>query len=157
VRRRRSATLPDDCLVCREQRGEVELPGGPLWEDELVFAFHVPPIEGSPRRYLGHLVVTPRRHVGGLEDLRDDEGAAIGVAAARLARTLRGTLDLERVYSMVIGHAVPPHLHVHLVPRYRGTPAEVVWTAVDEWDGAPYGDAQDIAALVERLRTRIDA
>ncbi|MGH3116647.1 MAG: HIT family protein [Gaiellales bacterium] len=148
--------MPEDCLVCREQRGDVELPGGPLWETDLVLGFHVPPIDANPRPYLGHLLLTPRRHVPGLDDLNDDEGAAIGVAAARLARALRETLDLERVYSMVVGHHVPD-LHVHLFPRYRGTPSEVEWAAVDEWEGSPHGEAREIAALVERLRTKMDA
>ena len=148
--------MPEDCLICREQRGDVELPGGPLWDGTHVVAFHVPPIEENPRPYLGHLLLTPRRHVPGLEDLSDEEAATLGLAMARLARAMRATLDLERVYSAVIGHHVP-HLHVHLVPRYSGTPAEVTWVAVDEWEGSPRGDAPEIAELVERLREKIHA
>jgi diadenosine tetraphosphate (Ap4A) HIT family hydrolase len=148
--------LPEDCLICREQRGDVELPGGPLWDGKHVVGFHVPPIEENPRPYLGHLLLTPRRHVPGLEDLSDEEAATLGIAMARLARAMRKTLDLERVYSAVIGHGVP-HLHVHLVPRYGGTPAEVTWVAVDEWEGSPHGDAPEIAELVNRLREKISA
>jgi histidine triad (HIT) family protein len=146
--------LPEDCLICREQRGDVQLPGGALFDGARVFAFHVPPMEANPRPYLGHVLVTSRRHVAGLEDLEDDEGAAIGVAATRLARALRATLDVERVYSMVVGHAVP-HLHVHLFPRYRGTPADIRWIDVDEWEGSPHGDAEEIAAVVEQLRAKL--
>lgn len=32
------------CDVCREVAGEVELPGGFVWEPESVVAFHVPPL-----------------------------------------------------------------------------------------------------------------
>ena len=147
--------MPDACLICREQRGDVELPGGPLSQSELVFAFHVPPTEENPRPFLGHLLLTPRRHIAGLEDLRDDEGAAIGVATAKLARSLRETLDLERIYSMVVGHHVP-HLHFHLFPRYRGTPDHVRWTDVDDWEGSPHGGPPEIEALVGRLQAKMN-
>jgi diadenosine tetraphosphate (Ap4A) HIT family hydrolase len=143
-------TATADCLICREHRGEVELPGGPLVADDLVVAFHVLPLE-QERSYLGHLLVTPRRHAPGLDDLTDDEAAAIGVASARLARALRAVLDLERVYSAVIGHHVP-HLHVHLFPRYRGTPDDLEWFRVDEWEDAPRGGPSEIAETVDRLR-----
>ncbi len=143
-----------DCLVCREIRGEVELPGGPLIEDELVVGFHLPPIEQYPRQLLGHLMVVPRRHAPGWADLTDAEAAATGVAITRVSRALHGTIDLERVYSAVIGHQVP-HLHVHVFPRYAGTPAEVGWMESGEWEGAPHGGAGEIDELVGRLRAAL--
>src|SRR5436190_1593310 len=120
-----------ECLVCAELGGEIELPGGPVYEDRLVVAFHVPPLEGAPRPYLGHMQVVTRRHAPHLEDLTDAEAAAIGVAVARVSRALRHRTGVERVYSAVIGHGAD-HLHVHVFPRYEGTPREVVWVAVDE-------------------------
>jgi diadenosine tetraphosphate (Ap4A) HIT family hydrolase len=44
------------------------------------------------------------------------------------------------------------HFHQHLFPRYPGVPPGTRWTAVDELPDAPHGDADQIAALVERLR-----
>ncbi len=143
-----------DCLVCREVSGEAPLPGGPLLDEKLVLGFHIPPIDDNPRPYLGHLMVVTRRHAPGWADLTDAEAAAVGVAVTRLARALRATIDLERVYSAVIGHGVP-HLHVHVFPRYAGTPAEVGWMQVDEWDGAPDGEEAEIAELVSRLRNAL--
>ena len=140
-----------DCLVCREVAGEVELPGGPLIADDLVLGFHLPPLEEFPRQLLGHLMVVPTRHAPGWADLTDAEAAATGVAIAQLARSLHGTLDIERVYTAVIGHNVP-HLHVHVLPRYVGTPPEVGWMQSREWEGAPRGGAPEIAELVGRLR-----
>jgi histidine triad (HIT) family protein len=133
--------------------GEVELPGGPLVDEELVFAFHVVPMEHAPRPYLGHLMLVTRRHAPGFEDLRDDEAAAVGIGVARLARALREE-GASEVYVARIGRHVP-HLHVHVLPRWPETPPEVKWYEVDEWDGARRGGADEIAEYVESLRHRL--
>ena len=99
-------------------------------------------------------MVVPRRHAPGWADLTDGEAAATGVVITRLARALQGTIDLERVYTAVIGHRVS-HLHVHVVPRYTGTPSELDWMESREWDGAPQGGAGEIGELVGRLRTAL--
>ena len=75
------------CDVCHEVTGEIELPGGALWDDELVLGFHVPPLL-EPRPLLGHLVVVPSRHADTCADLTYDDASRIGLAAARLARPL---------------------------------------------------------------------
>ncbi|HEV2713060.1 MAG TPA: HIT family protein [Gaiellaceae bacterium] len=146
-----------DCLVCRELRGEIDIPGGFLEEDRVVLAFHVPPLAvevGDPSPYLGHLLIVTRRHAPRLGDLTDDEAAAVGRAAARLARALIDVGGAEWVYSAVIGTGTP-HFHLHLVPRYPGTPPDVPWYAVDEWEGAPRADADEIAALGARLKASL--
>jgi len=143
-----------ECLVCRELRGEVATPGGFLWQDRSVVAFHLPPLEdrGNPRPYLGHLLVVTRRHVARLGDLTDDESSAVGRAAAQLAKALTDAGGAEWVYSAVIGTGVP-HFHLHLIPRYPGTPREVVWHEVSQWEGAPRGGAKDIVEFADRLRS----
>jgi histidine triad (HIT) family protein len=153
----RPLTVPVDCLVCRELRGDVAVPGGFVWADDDVVGFHMPPLEelGIPRPYLGHLVVVTRRHVARLGDLTDAESSAVGRTAARLARALTDEGGAEWVYSAVVGMQTP-HFHLHLLPRYPGTPPEVAWHAVDEWEGGSHGGAVEIAELVERLRTSID-
>jgi len=133
------------------------MPGGAVGADELVVVSHVSPDapgqDGAPV-YLGHLVVEPRRHVAGLADLTDAEAAAIGLWAGRGSRALRG-LGAEHVYSAVIGHGID-HLHLHLWPRYPGTPREFWWQRVDEWSGARRGGEPEIVRLVGELRARLD-
>ncbi len=145
-----------ECLVCRELHGDVVVPGGFLWEDGAVAAFHMPPLEevGNLRPYLGHLQIVTRRHVAHLGELTDDESAAVGRTAARLSCALTEAGGAEWVHAAVIGRRVP-HFHLHLLPRYPGTPPEVAWHEVDEWQGGPHGGPEEIAELVERLRTRI--
>jgi histidine triad (HIT) family protein len=101
--------------------------------------------------YLGHLFVEPRRHAPGLADLTDAEAQAMGLWCTRASRALRDVAGAEHVYAAVIGDGVP-HVHVHLVPRYPGTPREYWWTRLDEWPQARRGSDAEIGALAEALR-----
>jgi diadenosine tetraphosphate (Ap4A) HIT family hydrolase len=96
-------------------------------------------------------MVVTRRHAPSLADLNDEEAAAVGRAAARLARALSDVGGAERVFSAVVGTGVP-HFHQHLLPRYPDTPPDVPWHSVDDWEGATRGDPASIAELVSRLR-----
>lgn len=133
------------------------MPGGSVAADDLVVVSHV-----SPRApgvtgglvYLGHLIVEPRRHAAGWEDLTAAEAAAIGTWCARAARALRTATDAERVYSAVIGHGVP-HLHIHLFPRYPQTPPEYEWHRVSTWPGAQASE-DEAATLVLQLQQAIE-
>jgi histidine triad (HIT) family protein len=145
--------MSDACLVCREVAGEVELPGGLLWEDEQAIAFHVMPTDENPRPYLGHFLVVTRRHVDHLGDLTEAEVESVARASRALAKGLRGE-GAERVHVAVIGLG-GDHFHQHLFPRYPGVPPGTPWASVDELPDAPHGDADQIAALVQRLRARL--
>jgi diadenosine tetraphosphate (Ap4A) HIT family hydrolase len=145
--------MSTDCLVCREVAGEIELPGGLLWDDDDVIAFHVPPSEGNPRPYLGHCMVVTRRHVDHLGELTESEAASVAQAARAIAKELR-VEGAERVHVAVIGLGVE-HFHQHLYPRYPGVPPGTSWMAVDELPKAPHGNADEIASFVTRVRARI--
>ena len=54
----------------------------------------------------------------------------------------------------MIGDGVP-HLHVHLLPRFPGTPRQYWWDKVDEWPQARRGPAPAVAALVHELSASI--
>jgi histidine triad (HIT) family protein len=141
-----------ECLVCQEQALEVPLPGDHLVSTASVVVFHRPPWPPPPADdvYLGYLMVTSRRHVPGFADLSDDESAEVGQWISRLSRALR-TLGAERVYVAVVGHGVP-HLHVHLIPRWPGTPEDVSWIDVDDWEGARRGDVASAAELAHQIK-----
>jgi histidine triad (HIT) family protein len=142
-----------DCFVCRKHRGQEPVPGGPIYQDALLYASHVA-LGPEGHAYLGWCVVEPRRHVPGLGDLNDEEARAIGRLVARLSRALQVELDAKKVYAFVLGDRVP-HLHIHLIPRHRGAPREFWGVHVDEWPDAPQGDEEEIGALVIRLGSRL--
>ena len=142
-----------DCFIC-DKHSRAESAPLLLAADDLVVVSHLPlvtPAGAADRVYLGYLFVEPRRHVGELGDLTTDEAGALGRHAARASRALQVSERAEHVYAAVIGHGVG-HLHLHLIPRYAGTPREYWWMRVDEWPDAPRGDAVAIAALIQRLR-----
>jgi histidine triad (HIT) family protein len=148
-----------DCFVCRKHRDRGSLlPGGPVAEDDLVLVSHIGTSEALGREgaaaYLGHLFVEPRRHAPGLADLTDAEARAVGWWCTRASRALRDVAGAEHVYAAVIGDAVP-HVHVHLLPRYPGTPREFWWTRVDEWPQAPRGSVAEIEVFVRKLRANL--
>src|ERR1700749_1477688 len=150
-----------DCFVCRKHRDRGPLvPGGFVAEDDLVLVSHIvtPDVLGreGTTAYLGHLLVGPRRHAPGLAALTAAEARAVGWGCTQASRALRDVSGAEHVYAAVLGDGVP-HLHVHLLPRYPGTPREYWWDRVDEWPGARRGRAPEIAALVRDLRAGVQA
>jgi len=142
-----------ECLCCREVAGEIALPGGLLWDDAQAIAFHLPPLAESPRPYLGHCLVVTRRHVDHLGDLTEAEAVSVAAASRAIAGALRAE-GVERVHVAVIGLGVP-HFHEHLYPRYPGVPSGTSWMGVDELPDAPHGGADEIAALVGRLKEHV--
>ena len=141
----------DDCFVCRKHRGEVDAPGGFVYEDELVSASHIVIPGGHSSVYLGTLFVEPKRHVPGMGDLTADEAQRVGLVASRLARALGATEGAEHVYLFVLGHHVD-HLHLWLAPRYPGTPEEFWGMDLARWPDAPRGGIGAITALCDRVR-----
>lgn len=73
----------------------------------------------------GHLLVMPVRHVGELEDLTAEEGAAIWRTLTAAVRALKGAyrpdgLNVGANLGRPAGAGVPGHFHVHALPRWNG-------------------------------------
>jgi histidine triad (HIT) family protein len=143
-----------NCFVCDKHRLGDAAQGGVLYEDELVYAWHVHALNG-PTAYRGWLMVEPKRHAAGLGDLTDGEASAIGRLSNRLARLLKHIESAEHVYAFVLGDEVP-HLHVHIAPRYPGTPEEYRGPRLNAWPDAPRVDADGMRTLISRLRGCLD-
>ena len=141
------------CVVCEEVSGVVEVPGGVLSSGHFSVAFHIPSLDGSDV-FLGHVLVVPRRHVADFAGLNQDEAAEIGVAIAKCSSALKGT-GAERVYIATVGHTFD-HLHVHLLPRWPGTPPEIPWHSVDDWAGARRANSSQASDFAVQLRTKLE-
>jgi ATP adenylyltransferase len=93
----------------------------------------------------GHLMVSPYRHVAGLEELDDDESLELTRLARRAVTALRGVMGPDGFnvglnLGKVAGAGFADHLHLHVVPRWEGDTnfmpviggAHVVPQALDE-------------------------
>ena len=73
----------------------------------------------------GHLLVAPRRHIGELAGLSDDEALEIhrlavrGMAALRTVYRPQG-FNLGWNIGLVAGAGITDHVHLHVVPRWGG-------------------------------------
>lgn len=149
--RDRGESLTDtDCFVCGKHAQGMAVPGGIIYEDDLVYAGHILPPD-LVDMYLGYLMVEPKRHVAGLGALTDNEAAALGLVVNNLAQALKTIEKAEHIYSFVLGDDVP-HLHIHLVPRYPGAPREYLGIRASQWPDAPRGGIDEIVAVCDRLR-----
>jgi diadenosine tetraphosphate (Ap4A) HIT family hydrolase len=142
-----------NCFICQKHRGELPIPGGLIYEDELLAVCHIQYQESDVKgTYLGYLMIENKRHIPGLAELTAEEAQALGLMASRLARALKESEGAEHTYQSVIGDEVA-HLHIHIAPRYPGAPRQYWGTHVDEWPEAPHGGLPEIEALCARLRT----
>jgi histidine triad (HIT) family protein len=140
-----------DCLICGKHRQGDGAQGGVVHEDDLVYVGHIHTLRG-PTAYRGWLTLETKRHVGGLGDLTVEEAEAIGRLMSSVARVQREALGAEHVYAFVFGDAVP-HLHVHLAPRYPGTPLEYWGVRLNEWPERPAVDGDSMRDVVSLLRS----
>ncbi|MEZ0449141.1 HIT family protein [Cellulomonas sp. ICMP 17802] len=81
----------------------------------------------------GHLLVAPRMHAVGLEDLDATTSAHVWSVGHAMARALRrSSLACEGINVLVcdgeVAFQTVPHFHLHVIPRYAGDG----WTIVPE-------------------------
>jgi ATP adenylyltransferase len=73
----------------------------------------------------GHLMVAAFRHVGELEEVKDDESLDMQQLLQRCIRALKEAMQPEGFHigmnlGVVAGAGIPDHLHWHVVPRWTG-------------------------------------
>jgi ATP adenylyltransferase len=73
----------------------------------------------------GHLMIAPFRHVGELEEVKDDESLDMQQLLQRCIRALKEAMQPEGFnigmnLGVVAGAGIPDHLHWHVVPRWTG-------------------------------------
>lgn len=95
----------------RKHKGEIDIPGGIIYENDLIFISHAQLWGNEKEHYLGHVFVESKRHVAELAELTDQEAQAIGLFTSRVAKALLHTESMEHVYTFFIGDGVP---HVHI-------------------------------------------
>lgn len=145
--------MGESCFICEKHAGNIEASAAKIIENEYVYVGHID--RGGKDSYLGHIMIDLKRHVPTLGDMEPDEASAFGEMMAKVSRALMRSENAEHIYSLVSGNSVP-HLHMHLIPRFPGTPEEY-WGPMDvyDWPGAPIGGKNEVLSFCERLQVEL--
>jgi diadenosine tetraphosphate (Ap4A) HIT family hydrolase len=133
----------DECQICAKHRGEGDLVGPLIWEDDLVVVTHI------PRDAYGYVFVETRRHAPYVDNLTEPEAEAVGRTVRRAAIALRVELSPSYVFSAIAGRGVA-HFHQHIWARPPEWPDDLRWDDTS-WPGATPRTEADIAELSARL------
>jgi histidine triad (HIT) family protein len=130
-----------DCIFCKILAGE--LPATIVGEDARTISF----MDIAPATR-GHALVIPREHSADLLSIGEDDLAAVGAAAQRLARRVEDRLGADGVNLLnacgAVAFQTVFHFHMHVIPRYEGDSVRLPWAP------AP-GDPEQIAAAAQEL------
>ncbi len=107
-----------ECIFCAISAGDAER--SLVYEDETCVAImDIAPVNR------GHVLVIPRRHAVGLEDLDDETGSRVFATAMRVSAALRRSpiqpdgINLFLADGEAAGQEVF-HAHLHVLPRFTG-------------------------------------
>jgi len=105
------------CIFCRIVSGEI--PSSRILEDDHIIAFM--DIAAATD---GHFLVIPRKHVETIYDLDPVLAGHLLAVTTRLAKAAKKALKCDglNLYQAneAAGGQEVPHLHLHVVPRYKG-------------------------------------
>ena len=121
----------NDCIFCKIAKGEI--PSATVYEDD---DFRVI-MDISPASE-GHMIILPKEHAANVYELSDATASKIYVLAKKLATALKDELDCDGINILqnngeAAGQTVF-HLHVHVIPRYKGDTVNITWQHLDDMD-----------------------
>lgn len=121
-----------------------DLPCAKVYEDEATFAF-MDAGQVNP----GHVLVALKRPAATLLDVTENEAAALFRTVHRVARAVEAAFAPEGITILQAnrpaGWQTVPHIHVHVVPRYEGDGADLVWPRHSP-------PLEELRALARRIR-----
>ncbi len=115
----------DDCIICRIINNQ--LPSYRLYEDDKSIAF----LDHHPCAP-GHTLVSLKQHSETLLDYSPEELKEFMTALQKVINALEKTLNCSGL-SIGINHrelAGIHHLHIHLIPRFKGDGGEIIQNLV---------------------------
>lgn len=134
-----------NCIFCKIAAGEI--PSSTIYEDE---DFRVI-MDISPASK-GHAIILPKTHATNIFEIPDEVSSKIFVVAKKVATAMKEELQCEGINILqnngeIAGQTVF-HLHVHLLPRYKGDKINIKWSHKDNYD-------DDFVALAKAIGDRI--
>jgi len=131
-------------VFARILRGE--LPCAKVYEDDQVLAI----LDAFPQAH-GHTLVLPKAPARNLLDIEPEALTGLMVQVQRIAHAIRAALNPDGLtisqFNGAAGGQTVPHLHVHIIPRWHGTPLG--------GHGGGATNADDLALMVEEIRAKL--
>jgi histidine triad (HIT) family protein len=139
-----------ECIFCAVVARQAE--ASVVHEDETVVAF----MDLNPVTR-GHLLVVPREHVVGLEDLDGATSAQVWSVGHAMARALRRSgLRCEGINMFVcdgeVAFQTVFHFHLHVIPRYAGDGWTLKAESPERERSLLDGDAQAVKDAIASTR-----
>jgi histidine triad (HIT) family protein len=97
-----------------------------VYEDEFVFAF-MDAGQVNP----GHVLIATRKPYETLMDADEESAAAMMRAAAKISKAVQAAFQPDGITILQAnkpaGWQTVPHLHLHVLPRYKNDGVDLVW------------------------------
>ncbi|MFH1849963.1 MAG: HIT family protein [archaeon] len=123
----------EECIFCKIASGEI--PASKVYEDQRMIAF----LDIMPAS-LGHTLIVPKKHYAHLEDADRSDFAAAMALARRIANSVKKAIACDGVNVLINNREaagqVVPHLHIHVIPRWKGDCLKF------DWPHMKYGEGQ---------------
>lgn len=136
--------MPPSCPFCAYARGG-EIPVELIAEREDWLAFF--PLKPA---VAGHTLVIPREHVVDFWQLEPSLAGLLSIAVLEVGQAIRDGLrpsGMNLISSAgEVAEQTVEHVHLHLVPRWRGDALGPIWPVDGE------GDSADLAKVADRVR-----
>lgn len=103
-----------------------ELPCAKVYEDDLVFAFM-----DAGQVNDGHVIVASKKPYETILDIDEETTQRLFLIAKRISHVVQDVFKAEGITLLQAnkdaGWQSVPHIHVHVLPRYKNDGVELVW------------------------------
>ena len=131
----------ENCIFCKIANGVFG--SATVYEDEDFRAV----LDIAPAAK-GHVLILPKKHMADLLSVDEDVARKIVLVASKIANAQKKALGCDGINMLQnSGEAAWQsvfHLHVHLIPRYKGDDIKVPWKTLSYADG----EAEEYAAKI---------
>jgi len=134
------------CIFCKIVAGEI--PAVKLLDDDKVLAF----MDINPA-CRGHILVVPKNHAENIFEISEADLSAVTGAVKRCAVAVKNALGAEGVTVLQLNGTasdqVVPHLHVHIMPRWKDD-----GLTVSRWE-MKTGDVEELQEIARKVKEHL--
>lgn len=138
------------CSICEKHK---ILKDFVIFETEDLVVAHGPTSAEQPEVYAGYFFIEPKNHITHLHQLSDRQAELIGLWSKRLSQVHKDFFDVDQTYYFKFAD-ITPHLHVHVYPRHKNTPSDILGESVRFWSEAPKFNREEVLKFCEAVRRK---